>query len=1288
MKKKWEKSGCYLLCVILLLTAIPFHGYEVKAAAVTENETGNQTEAGSEAGTETGSQAEPGSEAETGSRTEPGSEAGTEEGSQAEPGNESGTETGNRTEPENEAETEEGSQADSGSEIGTEEGSQTESGSEAGTEEGQSESENETGTEEEGQTESESETESQEETENETETETETETINKTKEEVIVERPEITVSATAGGLNYNGTLTSKQIVISVEVKEFKSGVSAVKAAFVPEGSEYSENLSWERMTFNSDSGKYEIVLGKNLEEKKVPDDSLEAEKLLTKEMEEDGKETETIEFLAKNGTYYFTVVSNDGKEFGKYEQTQKVNIRQQNIVNGRAYADRECGKTGWYNIKTGYPDITFLMPTEQEHPEYKMTTHFEVYKADKNGVEQKIKSTEISRQNNTMIADESEALSKYTLKSDGRYFVYVWTEDEIGNKSVIKKYKAYVDTMAPDQLSLNINEDDITKLTNAVTDKGKDGSDDKKDAEVVYEFFYKDSVVVTVNAQDKGSGIDKDATVWHKSNATVTGESLTADSGTRGCIEAEVYDNAGNASTVGSKGVVVDSEAPVGNDDTGELTIEPENVNENGFINGNFTVNVSVKDKPDTNNAALKNVSYEVDYGNGRKVEGNIFDFGTDEITETRLNDAAAISDKIEINTSESDGETIVVTVTAEDNCGNIKTSSKTILLDVTKPEITVEFDKADVVNEKYYKKDRTAHITIKEKNFDPKGVKLNVIRDGAAAGMTLSADSWKSSGDMHTAELTFSEDGLYNFAINCTDLAGNEAEGPAIEPFIIDKTSPDVMVTYDSEPYEEGYFNSYVTATITVKEQNFNEKDFTLNANPQAALGAWTHNGDSHTAKLTFKEDGTYSWKVDCTDLAGNRMAEMEEEQFIIDTRLPEVSITGVENESANSGEIIPVVMVTDENLRLEDIEIQLTNGNGQVIALEEDVTQIPKGFSYQLLNVSKQKDSVYHLDVKGVDRAGNIKELNYRFSLNRNGSTYDFSSVRDMVDRVYNKYENVTDIKILETNIDKIENFDIYVNRNGKMIQGTAVSKEPSKFANDTVYYMVNLQESESNGYTYEYTIIRGNFKEEGTYNITFTSVDRAGNRMSNTQAQKDATIGFIVDDTAPMVYIDGVEGDTVYNAEELKANVCVTDNFGLKEAEFYLVDETGKKIETWNYVELAKEEGENITLTIPGSEKKQSLLFTVSDEAGNEMIAESGEEGVPSGFLITVDEVPQTSQEAVPEEKAVTVMTAEADTGASVVTPIIHFVAAIAAGVIMIGTAVWIGRRKRLKELGEEQ
>ena len=165
--------------------------------------------------------------------------------------------------------------------------------------------------------------------------------------------------------------------------------------------------------------------------------------------------------------------------------------------------------------------------------------------------------------------------------------------------------------------------------------------------------------------------------------------------------------------------------------------------------------------------------------------------------------------------------------------------------------------------------------------------------------------------------------------------------------------------------------------------------------------------------------------------------------------------------------------------------------------------------------------------------------------------------------------------------------------------------------------------------------------------------------------------------------------MEGDTVYRAEELKVNVCVNDNFGLKEAEFYLVDESGKKIETWDYVNLAKEEEENITLTIPGSEKKQSLLFTVCDKAGNEMKAESGEEGVPSGFLITVNEVPKTSQTPLPEEKAVTAMTdAAKGTGASVMTPVIHFAAAIAAGVIILGTAVLIGRRKRLKELGKEQ
>ena len=385
--------------------------------------------------------------------------------------------------------------------------------------------------------------------------------------------------------------------------------------------------------------------------------------------------------------------------------------------------------------------------------------------------------------------------------------------------------------------------------------------------------------------------------------------------------------------------------------------------------------------------------------------------------------------------------------------------------------------------------------------------------------------------------------------------------------------------------------------------------------------MGSWTHNEDVHRVSIYFDQEQHYTYYVNYTDLAGNMMDAFAEENFYIDMNSPVIQISGVEDRSANAGDVIPVVLVSDQNYDIEGVQITLQNSKGQQIAVAHTVATLEGGYSYTLMNVNEQPDEIYTLTVIATDMSGNQSELTYRFSLNRNGSVYDLSQMSALVDKAYVRYMNIEDLQIYEMNVNTVEEFNIIVTRNGKAVNSIERGARPQESVQDAIYYATNVEGNDDIGYEYEYTIYRESFQQEGIYNIMFYSRDKAGNEVNNTLTDKKAEITFVVDNSAPMVVVEGVEPGELYTEETKDVNVYVSDNFKLQEAYFELVDEDGNALQTYNYMELAEEEGDIVTITLPSSNKKMSIQYYALDVAGND-ITTMPDEAVATSFMITTN------------------------------------------------------------------
>ena len=934
----------------------------------------------------------------------------------------------------------------------------------------------------------------------------------------------------------------------------------------------------------------------------------------------------------RNGYYSFRVISKSGI------MTEKI-VRKRILVQHQAAdlkpiqisrADASKCINEWYNKESGVPYICFEYPEYDagaESGEYDapITMHYRLT-AENNAFSTAPAMVEKSATIGVFDGSKDFSLTRDSLEDfsidfgyhadsreaqDGIYTLEYWTTDSAGNESPREIQRYQIDTHEPTDLMVMI-EDSAFPVGQEST--------------IVYEKFYQNTVLASASAQYGISGKAslqiqraKKPGAWRESaNVSFDEEDaveITPD--TKCFLYVRAQDQAGNVSEGWTMGVVVDHTAPGGAENM-SLIMEPEGANENGFFREDVEIQIDVKDMPkDGNCAALMSVTDSIGKDGEDTITDNVlFAFTKEQPTDEELAQAAEFQTLQVVKAQENESNDAYIEVTAVDRAGNVKTSIQVLKIDVTKPEISIQFDNHEVENDHFYRRGRTAQIRVTERNFDPKAVDITVQKDGKPVQFTLS--DWTSNGIVHDAEIAFTEDGSYLMEVVCTDLAGNVSDRVETEMFTIDCTAPVLQMELEAAQQkaqtEQKFFHTELVAVITVTEHNFREEDFGLNIVPKTAAGRWSHDGDVHTMRIAFDEESTHH--IDCryTDLAGNP-SESVERDFTIDHTEPMIAIEGIVDGSANKGAILPVVTVLDLNMEAAGVGIDVISGMGESMNPVVEITPVEDGsgvgYRFTLPDMTDKEDNIYYLTVTACDQAGNTSALSYRFSLNRNGSVYDMRQLAHLMENQYQTVSELDELQIVEMNVDVVEEFDLYISRNGELGYQAAYSKE--------------ISGSEQTGYTYVYKIDKENFQEEGAYRLSLYSKDRAGNEVNNATNIRGNEISFIVDNTAPKVIIDGVESGGIYDVESQEVQVIVTDNFQLAEAEFMLVDKNREVLKRWDYMALADEDG-MMKIVIPQYDGEVSLCYRVKDAAGNERQTLSGEQTAASGFLVTTDKLVQ--------------------------------------------------------------
>lgn len=461
------------------------------------------------------------------------------------------------------------------------------------------------------------------------------------------------------------------------------------------------------------------------------------------------------------------------------------------------------------------------------------------------------------------------------------------------------------------------------------------------------------------------------------------------------------------------------------------------------------------------------------------------------------------------------------VSVGAIDKSGNNLTEDKkekvtSFVIDTTKPIVNIEG--FDSLNNSFNKKVDSVKVNINEINFDKNNLKVNLkatepnkeTKATVIEGKNIEVVQIKDEKGNYidgkyefVLNKLFTMDGKYDISVEMTDIVGNPIDESSKNSvsFTVDNTIPDIrVVTPEDKKY---YKDNEVPLEIRIKDNNHEVNRVTvekiskkLGEEAKVEKNDYTDfvaEGSDQAFKRIFKDEGTYNISVYSKDKAGNENKLPEIYSFVIDRTQPiiETNFSSI-NETYSNPQKNAYIKVSEVNWKNEYTgKALIANVKGEKITPDNKTTSIDLSFpltgEVTEVNYGNEfaDDAIYNLNVSISDYAGIAgNSQSVKFVTDKTSPSISVEGIEN------DQYYNMDRYLVIKNN-DVNHNINkITIKRNGnEYLIGDFATEGRDKIAKHT-------------------------FSQEGEYEVSVTSTDKAGNSVVH------PTIKFTIDKTAPVI------------------------------------------------------------------------------------------------------------------------------------------------------------------------
>ena len=387
-----------------------------------------------------------------------------------------------------------------------------------------------------------------------------------------------------------------------------------------------------------------------------------------------------------------------------------------------------------------------------------------------------------------------------------------------------------------------------------------------------------------------------------------------------------------------------------------------------------------------------------------------------------------------------------------------------------------------------YYGSDVSVELNVYDYNLDW----VYVTDNGAEI-----SPSWTWDGPYGKAVVTLSSEGYHELKMWSKDLSGNETEDTEVGQKVrlyVDKTSPSITTYVNSSLYTEGsgvrYLNTNASVSVSVNDANKDSTDL-VRASKMTPPGGSSSSQTDNIGETTenYSTEADYEVTYVATDLAGNKSATRNV-QFRVDKTPPQLSITGDGTSTAKS---VAVSFGIKEAFYWDMTSAKYSiykKAEGTAEALEKTVDFTPRSAndsqSYTITD-----DAEYRFEFSAEDKCGNKTEMKGTLIKDGTAPVIMLSGVSN-----YDKTDkNVT----LNISVD-----EAFYSSNKVTLTGTRTDIDGKKTNIDFNQFVTNRTKISN---------LEQLFEEDGIYDITVTSTDKAGNTSSK-------SLHFTIDTTDPEI------------------------------------------------------------------------------------------------------------------------------------------------------------------------